>query len=367
MRIARINYIWVVVLLHGVGILSSCRKELRRETDFQQPVLQNNIECPPQWVIELFVKNNYVLSPLISEPRFVYESPCFNPNNSDEFVYHLRDNLEKKSHLIKYSLISGSQQTLVTMSNRIFGQPKWSRHGWIAFGTAKDYVDHIYVIRDDGSGLKQVTQKIYNFLPFWDYDNALYWTYSPDLSINCMLLKLTSVTADNSTIDTIRGTCNSQRSFDVMGHELIKLFPHPQQTERMIAVKRNLLKQVQDSSTKSELLFVHLFNYGISEISNISFHPFHPVFYVFVVHGLLRENTLYQFSLKGDVKPLLKLCGTHFIEFLSCSPDGKYLLCELVEVKLESCNGMLCMVNYKSIYLIDLVTLQMKLILLSNT
>lgn len=88
-----------------------------------------------------------------------YTRPCFNPNNSDEFVYVKKnhDNYPFKIQLIKHAISTGQEQVLCDGIAIVNDQPQWGKQGWIIFsvGTAPPLV--IWKIREDGTGLAQVT------------------------------------------------------------------------------------------------------------------------------------------------------------------------------------------------------------------
>ena len=82
-------------------------------------------------------------------------SPCFNPNNSNEFVFIERDTKNVK-HLFVYNLQTRKKQ-LVLNSTNFISELNWGVNNWIVF---KDGADkNLYKIRPDGTNRTFV----YNF------------------------------------------------------------------------------------------------------------------------------------------------------------------------------------------------------------
>ncbi|MEX1001647.1 MAG: hypothetical protein WDZ35_05990 [Crocinitomicaceae bacterium] len=80
-----------------------------------------------------------------------YKAPCFNPNNSDEFVY-LRTGVSG-TELVRYN-ISTQSEVVLTNSMSITSQPQWGKQGWIIFTVLGN---RIWKIHENGTGLEQIT------------------------------------------------------------------------------------------------------------------------------------------------------------------------------------------------------------------
>src|SRR5690606_26904002 len=91
--------------------------------------------------------------------------PCFNPNNPNEFVFYYTDN-SGGVQLRKYNILTQQNNEIITFNKKIYGQPKWGKNGWIAFTSLNNgYVEHIYVVKDNGDSLRQFTNSIANLYP----------------------------------------------------------------------------------------------------------------------------------------------------------------------------------------------------------
>jgi|GEM_PF-3214822 len=87
-------------------------------------------------------------------------SPCFNPNNSNEFIYHAGNGVHKHNLVTKEDVI-------------IYGGPMWSRAYWGKGDLMTFSLEYqIYTIKSDGTDLNQLTFSGYNHEPSWDYSGT---------------------------------------------------------------------------------------------------------------------------------------------------------------------------------------------------
>ena len=159
-----------------------------------------------------------------SSDRFQYQTPHFNPNNSNEFVYNYKDYILNEYKLMKYNLQTGIK-TELAQNVQIISQPKWSKKGWIAFDNVNNY--QLWVVKENGDSLRQLTTNRGNLNPAWDStgDN-LYWIYNPILgSTPCYVIKQNMNTL---TIDTISNSIDNDSGYYLK-------FPEFSKSNRLIA------------------------------------------------------------------------------------------------------------------------------------
>ena len=99
-----------------------------------------------------------------------FSSPCFNPNNSNEFIY-LKEEEGKLPELIKRDINTGSEMVLCS-SVDIISAPQFGTNGWIVF-TGVD--KKIWRIDSDGNGLQQISFETSDILPHFYGDNVCYF------------------------------------------------------------------------------------------------------------------------------------------------------------------------------------------------
>jgi len=110
-----------------------------------------------------------------SEDTIQFKMPSFNPNNGNEFVYYYINYPQGKKKLIKYDILT-NQKTLLVDNIQVISRLEWGKSGWIAFDSYPDY--QIWMIKENGDSLKQITSSYYNLRPMWDNEGVnLYWDH----------------------------------------------------------------------------------------------------------------------------------------------------------------------------------------------
>jgi hypothetical protein len=82
-------------------------------------------------------------------------APCYNPNNSNEFLFLKETEGVSYPSLYIYDIVNATQ-TLLCDSQFIISQPQWGKNGWIVFGTFEGG-QRIWKIHEEGYGLEEIT------------------------------------------------------------------------------------------------------------------------------------------------------------------------------------------------------------------
>lgn len=330
----------LLILLIILGLVS-CRKDETPPID-----LGEDSEC---YAFPMLLQSYYV------SETFMFKQPCFNPNNQNEFVFHFQDYSQNSFQLVKYN-ISTKQKTILYQSNnhKIWSQPKWNKGGWIAFTRINSsYVDHIFIVKENGDSLKQFTTTTANYDPVWDSSGEnLYWAHSPVLGVPHFFLKrsLNGLTTDtilmNTGVNQGYSTFNEISTNNLLfsktivngkfciGKTALVFPPHPELTEILSLDKPN---------------YAGLTGLTISNNAQDAYVSFYS-------NGLYKLNTK-----NGKLTLLIPFCNSKRYETISCSADGKFLIGERVDSRLElNTDGQPtgAIIEKSSIYLIDLGTLQ---------
>lgn len=195
MKIKKPHNIIFLFFFSALFVVSACKKD--------KPCPSNCGKIPDE-LLENTECYNFPMPPqaYFSSEDYMYKQPCFNPNNQNEFVYYLQDNVKNSCQLVKYNIQTKQKIVLYESSNhKIAGQPKWSRKGWIAFTQQTNNVNHIFVVKDNGDSLRQFTQSAENDYPAWDANGeSLYWSHTPVSSTNSFFLKKGLYGADADTV-----------------------------------------------------------------------------------------------------------------------------------------------------------------------
>jgi len=141
------KYIALIVL--AMSLLVSCDT-----TQNQDP--------PPQDTCVYYTQYFQDITTHINHRTFDYYSPCFNPNNSNEFIYVNRDPTNLSDiELHKYNLSTQIDVLLSPLSEYSY-MFSWNSNGWIFFNNT---VNDVWKIRDDGQNLQQLTFTTDYFFP----------------------------------------------------------------------------------------------------------------------------------------------------------------------------------------------------------
>jgi Tol biopolymer transport system component len=136
--------------------------------------------------------------PIYYETGYQFESPYFNPNNPNEFLYTLRNKQTQEYKLMKYN-INTNVKTEILTNVRILEQAKWSKKGWIAFVNLSDY--QVYIIKENGDSLRQFSSNSNNYYPAWSSDGKfLIRQFTPTSGSPYHLLKQELYSFNSDTI-----------------------------------------------------------------------------------------------------------------------------------------------------------------------
>lgn len=328
--------VYLLILLASLG---SCRKD---------KACQINFDCYANTTCENFPE---MLISWFQESRYQFKTPHFNPLNSAEFVYYFKDNELGLHQLIKYNLLS-NEKTVLVNDIRIYGQPKWGKKGWIAFTSQSAYVEHIYIIKDNGDSLTQVTTSLANYAPFWNVSgDELLWTHSPDLGSQKYLLRMNR---SSFVVDSVSqlGAFYYVDVYNDKALQIISADPNSPSGGQGYYGYHNLNAPPFTSNNFNTI--------GVSATSSmegICWHTSGQKF--FVSHGGANVSGVYSVTLDGIASRFLINCDTKRHTTISCSQDGKKLIAERIDSSLEldqNNNPTGKIIQKSTIWLIDLET-----------
>jgi len=330
----------LLILLIIMGLVS-CRKD-------KTPLI-NLGEDPECYTFPMLMQSSFF------EEDSVYKQPCFNPNNQNEFVFHYRDNVHNSFQLVKYN-IQTKQKTTLFQSNyhKISGQPKWSRKGWIAFTRTSGYVDHIFIIKENGDSLRQFTTNTANHSPTWNSSgDNLYWQYSAVLGAPDSFLKKGLYGFETDTILKKGDMHAGVSSYNDVNINNLLLSGTLFNNVPFLGIAD--LNSNQFSFSK--IVSVDFNNPNFGGLLGLTFSNNNQDIYAsFNGNGLYKLNTN-----NGILTLLIPFCDSKRYEIISCSPDEKVLICERIDSRLElNADGQITgkIIEKSSIYLIDLTTLK---------
>ncbi len=258
-------------------------------------------------------------------------TPCFNPNNMDEFVYVNKLD-EDVYELVKYDMIT--KKSLTLHKGDLRSQPHWGKNNIIMF---TDLQFQLHIVKPDGSMNKQLTNANSFLAPTWKNDSIIAAEFSKSPSAYPSFYVEYNLNRKTYTTDTLNGYSsgyfpsqyNSKEQFIFMNDasdSIINLKENAGIRKIKIPIKREKYK-----------------NYTVIDLC---WHPTEEVVYFTVF-----QEGLY--SLNINTLKLIKIrngCTARTYKDLSISSDGKKILIERVDSVLES-NGAL--LSDSGIYIMD--------------
>jgi hypothetical protein len=244
-------------------------------------------------------------------------SPCFNPNNGNEFVYVDEDREAKTSMLIKYNLLS-QQQVILLSKGSVVGQPKWGKNGWIVFSNGTN----IFKVRDNGDSLAQLTLEGINQNPEI-FENNILFEYSGGLP-GTAGIKIMDMDGNNRNNVTVNGTLR-KNVVNGLGEIAGSLGSYRLATYHL-------------TTKKQETFLANDTGYYQRIISDKCWHPNNTDIYFIAVPIGENDTTrlgINKINKHTQQETLIKnVCATRAYYYVSISPDGTKLLVERENVTL---------------------------------
>ncbi len=244
-------------------------------------------------------------------------SPCFNPNDGNDFVYVDQDLEAKTTMLIKYNLLT-QQQAILLPQVGIVEQPKWGKNGWIVFSDGTN----IFKLRDNGDSLTQLTFEGTNQDPNI-FEDKIMFTYTGGMS-GTAGVKTMDMQGNNRVNIAINGTLKKnvinglgEIAGSLGGYRLATYHLATKQQQTYLANDTGYFKRI---------------------ISDKCWHPNNTDIY-FIAAPIGENDTtrlgINKINKHTQQETLVKnVCATRAYNYLSISPDGTKLLVERSNVTL---------------------------------
>jgi hypothetical protein len=148
----------ILFLTISLALLSSCKKDKIENECLTVPPEEECQDIPPP---EGWTTGGHQWTKVLP----YYETPHFNPNNSNELVFRLYENTGDQFFLlVKYNFSTQEKETIFQGD---FAFPKWSKKDWILFSQS-DF--NIYKIKSNGDSLTQLTFSGNNYASEWNFN-----------------------------------------------------------------------------------------------------------------------------------------------------------------------------------------------------
>lgn len=270
--------------------------------------------CNGQIVCEEFPD---LLSTFFLNSPIQKKSPVYNPLNNNEILYNLINNNLGTKELVKYNLISGVSNVIVS-DVKVIGMPKWDESGYIIYENQLDY--QIWRVKDDGSDLTQVTSSIYNlFVDFGSSENEILYQHTPTLGVPYYLFRHN---VQSGGIDTLANEYTG--AIDIKDNMLL--------AETFVGQDQVL--SIRDLNTNNLTNVFNLTQNNMAGLIGLQFSPTENKIY-FTTNSVLETRALYSINTDGSGLVLLKKnCDNFQIKTFDVSSNGQKILLEGVDYEL---------------------------------
>jgi hypothetical protein len=274
-----------------------------------------------------------------------YTQPCFSPFTDDEFVY-FRKNETNFIEFVKYTISTQTEQVLCNSSDfaglYLGLRPVWGKQHWILFVVGTGSSGIIYKIRDDGSGLKQITPSNMDFNdPKFNMVGDLFVTTGTAVSS----LYFPIFNLDAYVVDSVRFSLGNNQ------------FIYPT-CSSIGSIKDGLFRFIDNNEPKNkgygyifqDSSFNLLFTTDEYQNQLIQASAFQDLIYYLVDY-----DGLYCYNKNTGIKSLVrKICDTRLIRYMSVSQlTGNMLIEQIIVTKLDENGGTDAQSN---IYLFNPIT-----------
>lgn len=293
----------IIFFILCTAMISGCKKDTPKGSG-NTPAL----ECK-DYVFE----EETIIGPFYNTSGIQYTKPFFNPNNADEFVYI---KAEQNSRILVKHVVSTGQETVLCNSHIITSQPQWGKQGWIIFSVLGNT---IWKIHEDGTGLAQISPSgEENYSPKFNANGDVFICSGSIISNRIIIRNLLF-----DTVDSLKFNYDNFFLGNPCGNP--------------IDFKNAYYRYSNHNSPTFENGFCKITNNESLEVLNIIDTPIEGgqlhatckndqhIYYVQFWNGLYRLDI----NTKQTEK-IMDNCRSRYINTLSMSPDGNFLLYERV-------------------------------------
>ena len=257
-------------------------------------------------------------------------SPCFNPNNMNEFVYVNKLD-DRNFQLVKYDIVS--KQSLTLYKGTVLTKPSWGKNNIIVF---TDSLFQLRIVKPDASLNKRLTNGNAFLYPIWKNDSTIIAEYSKDLNKPNLYCEY-YLNKNKYYLDTLNGYDSGYRNSDYnrKGQYIFMKY------------SSDSIFYLRETTSIRKILIKNSKIFGtVYSVVGVCWHPTEEVIYYTVYNdGLykLDVNTLKATRIRNG-------CSTRTYGNLSISADGKKIIVERIDAKPNN-GGLL---KDAGIYIMDI-------------
>lgn len=263
--------------------------------------------------------------PDFAETGLQYKAPCYNPNNSNEFIY-IEELIDETAQLVIYNCVTKEKKVIVNDSVNDVSQPNWVRHSLVAYNSGL----HVYVVNLAGADNTKVGNGVKSWFPEWIHDdNVLTFVnfYSSDDNFNdAEGVNQATYNFISNTIDTFTIQYNDD-NIGILGLGASGIDNDYFTILRMGSYFDNLKLALINSTTHNVLNLVDISEtMHMGDILCVQWHPNNHEIYFTHWYG-----NMYKVDIETGISTVvLESCDSKWYNRFSISPDGTKMLVEKV-------------------------------------
>lgn len=356
MKLTLHNIKYILLLPVLAVIVFSCRKDdpinppindpsdTTQDTPLHQKLSIHDISLEDTNCFSVAVDTGVFTPGVIYSSDFQYKTPCFNPNNSSEFIYYYKNSQDGLYQLIKYNLQTG-QKTIVKDAFSTITPPQWGTNDQIVYNP--NY--NVSIMNSDGSGITQISSATANLYPAWDgVCENLYWQHTPVLGHPYYLTRKNIL---SNTLDTLMYSSGPNNG-------VAKYIDISSDNKLIVRTAFNNESSFIAYSSLDSFKLQGLVDIGSNQmqsLTDICWHPNGEDFFFTVTNG--EGAGLFKMNINNlsEATKLVTYCGSKYYINISCSPDGNFIVGERRDAYRTE-NNVLYQNSF--IYLLNLNTLE---------
>ncbi len=256
------------------------------------------------------------LSGMINWPGIdtVFNTPRFNPNNSNEIIYVQGNNTDNKIYLVKRNLNNGQETYIVT---DVWQMPDWSVKDWIVFNHADNQV---WKIKSNGDSLTLLTSNM---------QGGFYAIWSPDgnkIAFNPAGIRNNTIICDGTGnyLDSLPYFISYLTQWSKDGINICGLSKN-----NLNVVYQNIYTHQEYQLTNNVFDNTNSGNYIYGDA--IAWTPNGNYIIWANPHGIYQTNI----TTKETIK-IKNACNSKYYTSLSVSPDGTKIIAQRFDQKIEN-------------------------------
>ena len=261
-----------------------------------------------------------------------YTDPCYNPNNTDEFVYvKVKEDGDKE--LVKFNLVTMSE-VIILDSIDIVSKPSWASTGWITFS---DVNKKVWRLTENGTNLVQVTSGVSDISPHFTNDGNLICYFrnknysnselqaNPNLYLDykMMFIDINGTFVDSILIENVNsenGSLFYYQDWTICDFTANGVY-FAGGTDNYYGIYK-----INSSYSSKEAVITWGITSNKDFINDITSSASGHV----LAYSKYRNNLLIQNTLTGDTLKCITGCDTEYYEGISITPNGEKILVEKV-------------------------------------